>query len=124
MSLQTPRLKREFKTMRRMVEIHCRDHHGTTRPCPDCEDFLSYAEQRLDKCPYGEEKPTCAKCPVHCYRKQRREQARDIMRYAGPRMMLHHPWLALMHVLDKFRKVRHPMELRGSRRDFSKTPRS
>ncbi|HMB38087.1 MAG TPA: nitrous oxide-stimulated promoter family protein [Wenzhouxiangellaceae bacterium] len=124
MSLETPRLRREFKTMRRMVEIHCRDHHGTARPCPDCEDFLAYAEQRLEKCPYGEAKPTCAKCPVHCYRKQRREQARGIMQYSGPRMMLRHPWLALMHILDKFRKVRHPMELRGSRRKFTNAPRS
>ncbi|MFO8151844.1 nitrous oxide-stimulated promoter family protein, partial [Thioalkalivibrio sp.] len=72
MTLETPRLKREFKTMQRMVEIHCRDHHGTAQPCPDCREFLDYAEQRLAKCPYGEEKPTCAKCPVHCYRKQRR----------------------------------------------------
>jgi len=110
--------------MRRMVEIHCRDHHGTARPCPDCEDFLAYAEQRLEKCPYGEEKPVCAKCPVHCYRKHRRVQAREIMRYAGPRMMLRHPWLALMHLFDNCRKVRHPMELRGSRRKFTNAPRS
>jgi hypothetical protein len=110
--------------MQRMVEIYCRDHHDTTRPCADCEEFLAYAEKRLEKCPYGEQKPVCAKCPVHCYRKQRREQARGIMQYSGPRMMLRHPWLALLHITDKLRRVRHPMELRGSRREFSKTPRS
>jgi len=126
MSLETPRLKREFKTMRRMVEIHCRDHcdANTGTPCPECSEFLAYAERRLEKCPYGDDKPVCAKCPVHCYRKQRREQAREIMRYAGPRMMLRHPWLALMHMFDKFRKVRHPMELRGSRRKFTRAPRA
>jgi Nitrous oxide-stimulated promoter len=26
---------------------------------------------------------------------------REVMRYAGPRMILRHPWLALMHVVDK-----------------------
>jgi hypothetical protein len=29
-----------------------------------------------------------------------REQVRAIMRYAGPRMLLRHPVLALMHVWD------------------------
>ena len=28
-----------------------------------------------------------AKCPVHCYQRDRREQAREVMRYAGPRMV-------------------------------------
>jgi hypothetical protein len=34
------------------------------------------------------------------------------MRFAGPRMPLRHPLRALTHVLDKFRRVEHPMELR------------
>ncbi|MCG7955581.1 MAG: nitrous oxide-stimulated promoter family protein, partial [Candidatus Thiodiazotropha endolucinida] len=29
----------------------------------------------------------------------------DVMRYAGPRMLLRHPLLSLYHLLDKFRKV-------------------
>lgn len=128
MALATPRLRREFKTMQRMVEIYCRDHcaaaHGTGIRCPDCEAFLDYAGQRLAKCPYGEAKPVCARCPIHCYKNQRRDQARRIMRHAGPRMTLSHPWLALMHVVDRFRRVRHPMEMRGSKRRFSSTPRA
>jgi hypothetical protein len=27
-------------------------------------------------------------------------------------MTLRHPWLSLMHLVDKVRKVEHPMELR------------
>jgi hypothetical protein len=116
--------------MERMVAIYCRDHHrpdgsanSETRStgtgiCPDCVEFLAYAEKRLAKCPYGSRKPTCAKCPIHCYRHAQRERAREIMRYAGPRMLTRHPWLALMHVADKFRPVRHPMEIR--RRDRSR----
>lgn len=110
------RLGREFLTMQRMVEIWCRDKHGGDvrhhGPCADCSDFLEYAHRRLEKCPYGEDKPTCAKCPIHCYKRAQRELARDIMRYAGPRMTLRHPWLSLMHLVDKVRKVEHPMELR------------
>ncbi len=113
-SLTTRRLAREYKTMAVMVDIYCADHHGDAdeRPCPDCQAFLAYAAQRLEKCPYGTEKPTCANCPIHCYKRTPRAQAKQIMRYAGPRMTLRHPWLALMHILDKFRKVEHPAELR------------
>ena len=108
------RLLREFKTLQHMVAIYCRDHHDSERdgPCPECLEFLDYAEQRLVKCPYGQAKPTCAKCPIHCYKRVQKEQARVIMRYSGPRMMFRHPWLALMHVLDKVRKAEHPMETR------------
>jgi hypothetical protein len=108
------RLLREFRTLQHMVAIYCRDHHSSDRegPCAECLEFLDYAEQRLVKCPYGQVKPTCAKCPIHCYKRVQKEQARVIMRYAGPRMMFRHPWLALLHVLDKVRKVEHPMEIR------------
>lgn len=109
------RLGREFVTMQRMVRIWCRDRHGGDVDhhglCVDCSDFLAYAQRRLEKCPYGEDKPTCAKCPIHCYKRAQRELARDIMRYAGPRMTLRHPWLSLMHLVDKVRKVEHPMAL-------------
>jgi hypothetical protein len=110
------RLDREFRTMERMVDIWCRDKHGAgprrAGPCPECREFLAYAHRRLEKCPYGEDKPTCAKCPIHCYKRAQRELARDIMRYAGPRMTFRHPWLSLMHLVDKVRKVEHPMALR------------
>jgi len=118
MAIQTPRLKREFRTMQCMVEIYCRNNHGAGAfgPCPDCMDFLDYAEQRLEKCPYGESKPTCARCPVHCYKRAQREHAKEIMRYSGPRMTLRHPWLSVTHVFDKLRRVEHPMEARRRRR--------
>lgn len=123
MTLETPRLRREFRTMEHMVEIYCAGHHGGRELCEDCRAFLAYAEKRLEKCPYGEKKPTCAKCPVHCYKRRQRELAREIMRYAGPRMTWRHPWLSLMHLMDKLRKVEHPMALRGSRRSRSSRPR-
>ena len=62
---------------------------------------MAYAERRLAKCPYGQDKPTCAKCPVHCYKAEPREQARQIMRYAGPRMTWRHPVRSLVHLFDK-----------------------
>ncbi len=100
--------------MQCMVEIYCGRHHAPDRSalCPDCAGFLGYVDRRLEKCPYGPEKPTCARCPIHCYKPQPRTLAREIMRYAGPRMVWRHPWLSLMHALDKLRHVEHPMEAR------------
>lgn len=100
------RLAREWRTMTAMVEIFCRAHH---RPadglCAECREFLDYANLRLERCHFGAEKPVCAKCPVHCYQRERREQVRVIMRYAGPRMLCEHPWMSVRHWLDGFRKA-------------------
>jgi len=121
MTKLTGRLAREFRTMEKMAGIYCANHHPdqNVSDCEDCQTFLAYAERRLEKCPYEQAKPTCARCPIHCYKRVQRERARVIMRYAGPRMTFRHPWLALLHLADKLRDVEHPMALRrqGSRRD-------
>jgi hypothetical protein len=67
--------------------------------------MLDYAAVRLERCPFQEDKPTCAKCPVHCYQPKLREQLKAIMRYAGPRMIWRHPILAIRHSLDAYRKA-------------------
>jgi hypothetical protein len=33
-----------------------------------------------------------------------REKIRDVMRYSGPRMIWHHPFLAIGHIFDGLRK--------------------
>ena len=107
-----------------MTGIYCSDHHdaGGDDLCGECRRFLDYAEQRLLKCPYGQAKPTCAKCPIHCYKRVQREQARVIMRYSGPRMMFRHPWLSLLHLADKIRRVEHPMDTRRRLRASADRP--
>ncbi len=100
------RLQREFKTIERMAAIYCRAHHGTSGGlCDDCRSLVQYAHNRLEHCPYQEEKSACANCPTHCYAPHRREQVREVMRFAGPRMMLRHPILALLHQIDNLRKT-------------------
>ena len=117
MTKLTGRLKSEHKTLVSMTGIYCDDHHGrqVNGLCESCAELMSYSEERLAKCPYGQEKPTCAKCPIHCYKKEKRGHVREVMRYAGPRMPLRHPWQALTHVFDKLRRVVHPKELRRAR---------
>ena len=111
-------LARERLTMSRMVGIYCADHHHGSEEalCDECSEFLEYAQLRLEKCPYGEDKPTCSNCPIHCYKPARKEQVKRIMRYAGPRLLLRHPLLAITHQLDGFRKARHPRELTRAER--------
>jgi hypothetical protein len=118
MQTEKKHIARERLTMARMVGIYCSAHHERSVDglCASCQDFLDYAELRLQKCPYGDDKPTCANCPVHCYKPARREHAREIMRYAGPRMLLRHPLLAITHKLDGFRKAGHPRELSREQR--------
>ncbi len=102
------RLAREWKTMEAMVRIYCRDHHQLEDGvCEQCRQFLDYARLRLERCRFGPEKPTCAKCPVHCYQRARRDEARTVMRYAGPRMLWEHPILSLRHWLDGLRETPH-----------------
>jgi hypothetical protein len=87
--------------MAAMMRIYCRDHHDASGLlCPDCEALLHYATLRLEHCVFQEHKPTCAHCPVHCYRAANRELVKQVMRYAGPRMLWRHPILALRHLLD------------------------
>jgi hypothetical protein len=122
MHTEKKRLARERLTMSKMIGMYCSSHHDSTGVflCSACQEFLDYAEARLQKCPYGEDKPTCANCPIHCYKPARRAQAAKIMRFAGPRMLLRHPLLAIAHQLDSFRKARHPRELTREQRLHSR----
>jgi len=123
MGSEKKRLARERLTMARMIGIYCTAHHDNSRDilCAECGNFLGYAERRLLKCPYGDDKPTCANCPVHCYKPAQRAKAKEIMRYAGPRMLFRHPLLAIAHKLDGFRRARHPRELTREERKRLKT---
>ena len=96
------RRTRELKTIEAMVRMYCRGHHGAsgTPLCADCGALFDYASRRLDRCVFGDAKPTCANCLVHCYSAVMRERVRSVMRWAGPRMIFRHPVLALFHKLD------------------------
>jgi hypothetical protein len=97
-----PRLARENKTIEAMIRMHCGSLHRTREGlCPDCNELLSYARERLLQCPYHEGKTPCARCPIHCYKPAMRDKIRAVMRYAGPRMIYRHPLLAFYHLWPK-----------------------
>jgi Nitrous oxide-stimulated promoter len=114
------RLEREERTLEVMVAMYCRDHHqddlgpgagrrsGRARPqtlCAECDALLAYAQRKLAGCRYATAKPTCAKCPTHCYKPEMRERVRAVMRYSGPRMLREHPALAVGHLADGRRRA-------------------
>ena len=89
-----------------MLRLHCRAlHGGAAGLCASCQELREYAGVRLARCPYGEAKPTCVECPIHCYERQMRERMRAVMAYAGPRMLLAHPILGFRHWLDGLKPV-------------------
>ncbi|RRF74758.1 nitrous oxide-stimulated promoter family protein [Klebsiella pneumoniae] len=92
-------------TIQRMIALY-------QRRCPEAQAdnahyqaLNAYADMRLDKCVFGENKPACKQCPVHCYQPAKREEMKQIMRWAGPRMLWRHPILTVRHLLDDRRPV-------------------
>ena len=93
------KIEREKKTITFMVKLYCRHKLHTKEMPKEYKEFLEYAHARLDHCRFGEQKTSCKRCPIHCYGKLRREQAREIMRWSGPRMFLYAPIAAIRHLL-------------------------
>lgn len=100
----SPRLVREHRTLGGLIGLYCMDKHGGGADlCPACRELVDYARARLARCPFGRRKPTCSRCPIHCYQSAMRERIRDVMRVAGRRLLLARPLLALGHLLDALR---------------------
>ncbi|MDF7824910.1 nitrous oxide-stimulated promoter family protein [Pontiellaceae bacterium B12227] len=90
----------EIKTIKAMIRLFCKKNHvGQSHPCRDCLAVEKYALQRIENCPFGNEKPVCNQCTVHCYKPEMRERVKEVMRFSGPRMLLRHPVLAVRHLI-------------------------
>ncbi len=99
----TSRQKKDIRLLAKFVEVYCTGNHRTAEHaplvlpeglgkrslCPECTSFLEYGISKRLKCPLEAEKPTCKNCRIHCYDKQRREKVREIMAYAGRKLMMH-----------------------------------
>lgn len=92
--------EREKQLVCQMIALYCRKNHGGRQLCPDCAALDAYARQRSDKCPFMETKTFCSNCRVHCYQPQMREKIRAVMRFSGPRMIFHHPIVAVRHAIE------------------------
>jgi hypothetical protein len=101
MFLLKTRRERETVIVQSMIRMYCRSNHiGEGFLCQECTSLTAYASKRSLSCMYGEYKPVCKECPVHCYSPQMREQMRLVMQWAGPRMIYRKPVYAIIHFID------------------------
>lgn len=103
------RRAREQRVISQMIALHCREQHkGEKRDarafcgepvCAACAELDAFAVERTERCPHMATKTSCNKCATHCYPSAMRERIRTVMRYVGPRMLLHHPIAAIRHLI-------------------------
>lgn len=95
---------RDVKTLKILFQVYCRAHHPGTSLCADCSELETYALQRLASCRYQGQKPACSRCPQVCYKPSLRPEIQRVMKYAGPRILWSHPYLALRHLVQLMKK--------------------
>lgn len=61
------RIEREKMTIQRMIALYQRRSPDAQADNAHYQALNAYADKRLDKCVFGENKPACKQCPVHCY---------------------------------------------------------
>ena len=93
---------REQAVVGEMIALYCHGNHGSARGelCSECAELAQYAQKRTARCPFMATKTFCSQCKVHCYAPEMRERIRQVMRYAGPRLMLSHPVMTVHHGID------------------------
>jgi hypothetical protein len=102
MNTLTKNQKSDIRLIGKIVEVYCAGKHGEAERdplalpevmgvrclCPECAAFIKYAVTKRLNCPLEAEKPSCKHCRIHCYDGPRREKMREIMAYAGRRLMM------------------------------------
>lgn len=100
------KVKEEKEVVELMIRLYCSKKERNYSLCPDCQELLEYVHSRLDRCRYGDLKPTCKKCPIHCHKKDMRERIKTVMRWSGPRLFLYNPMAVIKHLVkEKYKKT-------------------
>lgn len=102
------KIELEKEAMQKMLSVYCKSKHKQQNGlCGGCMALLAEVHRRLDHCQFGDKKPACGSCKINCYRGEKFKEVAAIMRYSGPRMLFHHPILAIQHLIDvKFKNQR------------------
>lgn len=104
------RIDREKRVVSLMITKYCNDHHHSTELCKSCTKLKEYTFKRLLECPFAKDKPVCASCKIHCYSKKEKEKIKEVMRYAGPKMLFAHPADTFFHFFDKIKYKFHSVK--------------
>ena len=93
---------KDLKLVFNFVRIYCGSRHGDqvktniqvenitvkeTLLCDECAKVACHSLAKRRNCPL-ELKPSCKKCPVHCYGRDYRARIREIMAFSGRLMIL------------------------------------
>lgn len=93
--------QKEKKIVTLMIKIYCKGKkHSSNVPCSSCSELIKYANERVEKCAKLHTKTFCSKCDTHCYKPDMQEKIKIVMRYSGPRMLFHHPIMAMRHMFQ------------------------
>lgn len=101
-NLHRTRKQRELNTVKKMIHIYCNRNHNSKNLCSMCKKLKEYTFQRLTKCPFLPNKPVCEDCPIHCYKKNYRDEIKNIMRFSGPILIFYHPIYLIRQYIDKY----------------------
>ncbi|ABK97940.1 conserved hypothetical protein [Pelobacter propionicus DSM 2379] len=113
METMTKRQKKDIRLLTGFVRLYCAGHHGETSRvdvrlpadlgtvplCGECGQLLSYAVSKRLSCPLEGEKPSCKRCRIHCYGDRERQKIRQVMAWAGKRMIMSGRLAYLWHYL-------------------------
>ncbi len=93
----------EKSTIKKMIKIYCKAKHNPANEfCESCQKLVEYTDLKTDKCVFGDLKPACSSCPIHCYSKIYRDKIKEVMRFSGPRMLYISPRRTILHFLNVF----------------------
>ena len=93
-------IEQEKEMITLMIEMYEKGNHE------DLTELKNYAYQRIDRCPRKAEKTFCSSCLIHCYAPSYRQKIREVMKYAGPRMIYKHPIIAIRHMINTLQAKR------------------
>ena len=97
----------EKRVVKKMITLYCNSNHKTKDElCESCRELGEYAYARLERCPFGEEKPTCGSCTIHCYKPEMKAQIKKVMKFSGPRMLLCSPIYTIRHFYKEYKRKR------------------
>ncbi|MDO4535214.1 MAG: nitrous oxide-stimulated promoter family protein [Clostridium perfringens] len=96
------KIEKEKNIVALMIEIYCKGKHKSKKGelCTECSELKEYAHKRLNYCKFGENKSTCSRCTIHCYKKDMRERIKDVMKFSGWRLIVYKPMELLKHMFN------------------------
>ncbi len=107
-NIDNTRLAKQQELVHYMITLYCKGKHATAKwqLCDSCLELAQYVDMRTASCPHGDSKPFCSHCKIHCYKSDMQCRIKDVMRYSGPRLLLHRPLSAVRHMVATIKHKR------------------